>query len=114
MFKGSPGHLLIVLSRSGWKLTKVLSFLFIYFPPPVRKVASDHPAWVPHFLIVSCRRKELSHVDYPGMSLIRNALRALLKKCILILLDHPLVTCIFRWSNLARVERFSAEVFSLS
>jgi len=64
--------------------------------------------------IVSCRRKELSHVDYPGMSLIRNALRALLKKCILILLDHRLVTRIFRWSNLARVERFSPEVLYLS
>lgn len=51
MVKDRRGHLLIVLTRSGWKLTKVRRFLFIYFPPPVRKVASDHPAWVPHFLL---------------------------------------------------------------
>lgn len=108
MFKDSGGHLLNVLK---WVEINESMQLFITFYLPsgeLMKFASDHPAWVSSLFIVACRRKKLSHVDYPGMSLIRNALRALLKKCILSFFvvgspSHNASTFIRR-TNLARAD----------
>lgn len=116
VFKYSGGHLLVMLKWVEINESRV------FFLSPVRRVDEvcfRSSGMGPLTFIVACRRKKLSHVDYPGMSLIRNALRALLKKCILsffccccwITVSLRVSSTFIQRTSLARTDRFPPDTF---